>query len=114
MNTTQVRAKALRKNPTSAERKLWTLIRKRQLNGYKFRRQTPLCNFIVDFVCFDAKLIIELDGRDHLNKRRSDLYRTEYLESMGFTILRFWNYEVFTQTNAVIETIFKHLISSSK
>ena len=62
MNTTRVGANALRKNPTVAEKKLWSLIRKRQLNGYKFRRQTPLCNFIVDFVCFDAKLIVELDG----------------------------------------------------
>jgi very-short-patch-repair endonuclease len=89
MTTPQFHTKALRKNLTKAEKKLWSLLRKKQLDGYKFRRQTPLANFIVDFICFEGKLIIELDGRDHLDKRRSDLYRTERLESMGYTILRF-------------------------
>lgn len=111
MATQQARAKELRKNSTRAEKMLWSYLRKKQLNGYKFRRQTPLGNFIVDFICYEAKVIIELDGRDHMDKRRSDLYRTECLESMGFKILRFWNYEVFTKTDTVLEKILKHLSS---
>ena len=72
MTTLKVYAKALRKNSTMAEKKLWSLLRKRQLKGLKFRRQTPLGNYVVDFICFEAKIIIELDGRDHLDRRRSD------------------------------------------
>lgn len=110
MITSQAYAKALRKNSTVAEKKLWSLLRKKQLNGYKFRRQTPLGNFIVDFICFESKLIVEVDGRDHEDRRRSDFYRTQCLESMGFRILRFWNHEIFTQTGSVISTIRNHLL----
>lgn len=109
MESLKTRAKLLRNNPTDAEKRLWCFLRRKRLNGYKFRRQTTLGNFIVDFVCFEAKLIIELDGKDHLNKRRSDSHRTECLESMGFAILRFWNYEIFTQLDLVIDRIKKHL-----
>jgi very-short-patch-repair endonuclease len=99
------RAKVLRRNSTMAEKKLWSLLRKMQQCGYKFRRQAPLGDFVVDFICYEAKLIIELDGRDHIDKKRLDLYRTKHLESMGFTIMRFWNYEVFTQTKTIIDKI---------
>lgn len=109
MTSLKVHAKTLRKSSTLAEIKLWSFLRKKQLRGYKFRRQTPLGNYVVDFICFEAKIIIELDGRDHLDKRRSDLYRTRCLESMGFSILRFWNYEVFTQTKTVIDEILKKM-----
>jgi len=105
MTTLKDRAKALRRNSTMAEKKLWSHLRKRQQCGYKFRRQAPLGDFVVDFICFEAKLIIELDGRDHIDKKHSDFYRTKYLESMGFTIMRFWNYEVFTQTKMIIDKI---------
>ena len=109
MTTLKVHAKTLRKSSTMAEKKLWSFLRKKQLRGYKSRRQTPLGNYVVDFICFEAKIIILLDGRDHLDKRRSDLYRTQFLESMGFSMLRFWNYEVFTQTKTVIYEILKKL-----
>lgn len=114
METLITREKLLRNNPADAEKRLWCFLRRRQLSGYKFRRQAPLGHFIVDFICFEAKLIIELDGKDHLRKRRSDSHRTGCLQSMGFTILRFWNYEVFTQLNLVIDRIQKQLQSKAK
>lgn len=104
------RAKSLRKGATMAEKKLWSLLRRKQLKNYKFRRQTPVSGFIVDFICFEARLIIEVDGRDHEDKRRADAYRTDRLSSMGYAILRFWNHEIFSHTDKVIEKILSHLL----
>jgi very-short-patch-repair endonuclease len=85
------RARELRKNPTDAERKLWAHLRLRQIGGYKFRRQHPLGPYIVDFVCIEKKLIVEVDGGQHDEKRFYDAKRDKWLEEKGFKVIRFWN-----------------------
>ena len=105
----------LRKNMTDAEQKLWSHIRKKQLNGYKFRRQQPIGPFVVDFVCLPKKLILEIDGGQHNSEEciKTDNQRTIYLESKGFTILRFWNNEIFDNIQGVLEQIINTLNSIS-
>jgi very-short-patch-repair endonuclease len=90
------RAKALRKHSTDAEKLLWRYLRAKQLGGVKFRRQQPIGKYIVDFVCFSHKLVIELDGGQHaqLHERRKDRYRDAWLKDQGFKVLRFWNSDV--------------------
>ena len=85
------RARALRKELTPAERKLWSVLRGNQLNGVSFRRQHAIGNYIVDFVSIKHKLIIELDGSHHLEQAEYDEERTGYLESQGYRVIRFWN-----------------------
>jgi very-short-patch-repair endonuclease len=100
------RARQLRKKMTDAERKLWQNIRARQLLGFKFRRQEPIGRYIVDFVCYESKLIIELDGGQHLEKQaKYDQVRDGWLRSQGFTVLRFWNFEVLENLDGVLESI---------
>ena len=100
---------------TDAEQKLWSHIRKKQLNGYKFRRQQPIGPFVVDFVCLPKKLILEIDGGQHNSEEciKTDNQRTIYLESKGFTILRFWNNEIFDNIQGVLEQIINTLNSIS-
>jgi very-short-patch-repair endonuclease len=108
------RARGLRHNMTDAERVLWNILRRKQLNGYRFRRQHPIARFIVDFLCFKAKLIIELDGGVHQNpeQKEYDENRTHDLEELGFRVVRFQNEEVLFSPQEVINTIEK-LISES-
>ena len=101
----QATARSLRKNPTEAERRLWRYLRLRQLGGWKFRRQQPLGPYIVDFVCLEKRLIIEVDGGQHAAQVKNDAQRAAWLEAEGFRLLRFWNTEVLRDTNAVQETI---------
>jgi very-short-patch-repair endonuclease len=104
------RAKDLRKNQTDAEKCLWHHLRNRRLLGYKFRRQEPMAsNYIVDFVCIDKKLIIELDGGQHLEAIAYDKHRTEKLNSLGFHVLRYWNNDVLCRTDAVLQDIVQYL-----
>jgi adenine-specific DNA-methyltransferase len=107
MNKT--RARELRKNPTDAEKALWKHLRLRQLGGYKFRRQQPLGPYIVDFVCSEKRLIVELDGGQHAEQVAYDEARTAWLEAQGFRILRFWNNDVLKEIDAVKEVIAKEL-----
>lgn len=88
------RARALRKNPTEAERALWRHLRLRQLDEHKFRRQQPVGSYIVDFICIEKRLVVELDGGQHSEQVASDAERTAWLEGEGFRVLRFWNHEV--------------------
>jgi len=104
MKNTQ-RARELRKNQTDAEGLLWRHIRNRQLNGYKFRRQFPIGSYIVDFVCLSLKLIIEVDGSQHMSNINYDNTRTQYLESHGFQVIRFWNNDVLTQHRTVLDAL---------
>ena len=99
------RARVLRKNPTEAERALWRHLRLRQLAGHKFRRQQRLGSYIVDFVCLEKRLIVELDGGPHSGQVASDTKRTAWLEAQGFCVLRFWNHEVLKDIEAVIDVI---------
>ena len=105
-------AKDLRKNATQAEALLWSKVRARQMLGVKFRRQQPLENFIVDFVSFEKRIVIELDGGQHAEDRDKDKERDMYLEDKGFTILRFWNTEVFENLEGVLETIRQKCIDT--
>jgi len=98
-------AKILRKNSTKAEALLWSKIRSRQLEGIKFRRQQPIENYIVDFVCFEKKVIIELDGGQHAEQKTKDQMRDNRLAEDGFTVLRFWNNDVLENIDAVLEII---------
>ncbi len=89
----RMRARAMRKDQTRAEAMLWQALRGGQLEGFKFRRQVPLHNYIIDFVCFDAKVIIEVDGAQHADSD-GDVRRDAYFRSVGFETLRFWNDEI--------------------
>lgn len=104
------RARKLRRGMTIAENKLWSHLRRKQLDGHRFRRQVPLGNYIVDFACLQARLIIELDGVHH--DEALDARRTDWLVSRGYRVLRFTNVEVRTQTNRVLEVISKALSHS--
>ena len=103
------RARELRKNQTGAEWKLWSRLRNRQLTGLKFRRQYAIGGYIVDFVCLERGLVIELDGGQHAKQEDYDQGRTEFLAARGFKLLRFWNPIVFEDTDAVLETILEAL-----
>lgn len=102
---TTMRAKQLRKALTDAERRLWQSLRYQQLARFKFRRQAPIGSYIVDFVCFERKVIVEVDGGGHLKKQVADGTRTRWLQTQGFRVFRFWNHEVLTQTDAVLTVI---------
>ncbi|MFN3321805.1 MAG: endonuclease domain-containing protein, partial [Allorhizobium sp.] len=99
-----VQARSLRNNDTEAEYRLWGDLRNRQLNGYKFSRQIPIGVYIVDFVCREQRLVVELDGSHHAENER-DERRTEWLNGQGYSVLRFWNAEVLQERRAVLETI---------
>lgn len=101
---TRTRAIELRKDPTPAERKLWSAIHNDQL-GVNFRRQHAIGNYIPDFVCIEKKLIIELDGSQHLEQEEYDQERTKYLESLGYKVIRFWNNDVINNIDGVILAI---------
>lgn len=98
-------ARGLRKDQTTAEKALWRHLRYRQLEGCKFRRQQPLGRFIADFICFEKRLIIELDGDVHLSQKEGDRERDHYLKESGYKILRFWNDEVEKDMEGVLEKI---------
>jgi very-short-patch-repair endonuclease len=112
MNQIRSRARALRKNPTDVERLLWRHLRMWQLDGYKFRRQQPIGNYIVDFVCLEKRLIIELDGGQHVEQLKYDTERDAWLRAQGFSVLRFWNNEVLQNSDGVKQVIFKALQST--
>jgi len=103
------KARELRKNPTDVEQSLWKHLRLHQIGGYKFRRQTPIGSYIVDFVCFENRLIIELDGGHHNQQGNYDAQRTEWLERQGFRVMRFWNNWLLEDIEAVKLAIFEAL-----
>ena len=106
MNSTK---KALRKNQTEAETLLWRRIRNRQLGGYKFRRQHFFPPYVVDFLCIEKRLVIELDGGQHASAVEADERRTKFLEQKGFSVVRFWNNEVLGDAETVLERILELL-----
>ena len=101
-------ARKLRRNSTDAERRLWTHLRARQLEGAKFLRQFPIGPHVADFACRAAHLAIELDGGQH--SPDVDAPRTEIIEAFGYRILRFWNHEVLANTDGVLEAIRQELL----
>ena len=98
-------AKRMRRSSTDAEVRLWWHLRAARLRGLKFRRQQPIGDYIVDFVCFEKKLIVEVDGSQHLDAIGHDAARTVWLEAVGFTVVRFWNDEVLRNPGWVMQEI---------
>ncbi|MFP6712735.1 MAG: endonuclease domain-containing protein [Rhodospirillales bacterium] len=96
------RARSLRKNQTDAEKRLWSRLRRKQVSGYRFRRQVPIGPYIVDFFCPELKLIIEVDGGHHATTQAHDQRRTRWLESNGYPVLRFLNNEIFENLDGVV------------
>ena len=103
------RARELRSNPTDAERVLWCHLRLRHIGGYKFRRQRPIGPYIVDFVCLEKYVVIEVDGGQHRQRRLYDARRGGWLREKGFTVLRFWDDEVLKQVENVKQAIWEAL-----
>ncbi|TMK30623.1 MAG: DUF559 domain-containing protein [Alphaproteobacteria bacterium] len=101
-------ARRLRRDSTDTERRLWAVLRDRRLAGYRFRRQHPLGKFIVDFACTKHRLIVEADGAQHAGSG-ADQRRTAFLEDEGWRVLRFWDNEVLTNTEGVIQRILEAL-----
>jgi very-short-patch-repair endonuclease len=99
------RARFLRSNMTETERFVWQRIRRRQLAGFKFRRQHPLGPFIVDFVCLERKLVLELDGGQHAAQTEYDAQRTSWLAERGYRVFRVWNFEAIEEWDAMAERI---------
>lgn len=102
-------ARGLRTHSTEAEQRLWRLLRNRNLFDCKFRRQVPIGGYIADFICIDRKLIVELDGGQHVEGAAADDERTAYLEEQGFRVLRFWNNDVLLREKDVLEEILRTL-----
>ena len=98
-------AKTLRTSQTEAENRLWYHIRAHRFMGLKFRRQKPIGDYIVDFVCHECRLIIELEGGQHQEMVQEDEKRDAWLRGRGFTVLRFWDNDVLVETEAVLEKI---------
>ena len=106
-------ARKLRRTSTDVERKLWHRIRDKQIDNFRFRRQRPIGKYIVDFICLDAKLIIELDGGQHAENVAYDDKRTAFLESLGHRVLRFWNNEVLENMDGVLERLRGELLGAN-
>ena len=102
-------ARDLRKNSTDAEQYLWYYLRANRM-GYKFKRQYPVCRYIVDFICLQRQLVIELDGDQHQVNESRDRTRTADLNLRGLEVLRFWNHEIFLETEGVLMTIHDALV----
>jgi very-short-patch-repair endonuclease len=105
-------AKTMRREPTEAEAAMWRLLRNRRLAQFKFRRQVPFQRFILDFVCFQRRLIIEIDGSQHASRER-DAWRDAVLIANGFQIAHYWNNDVLQSPSVVLEDIFARLTEDS-
>ena len=98
-------ARRLRRNTTDAEKLLWKHIRGRQLAGMKFRRQHPIGRYVADYCCEEEKLGIELDGGQHADEADRDEQRTQHIEKFGFRVVRYWNSEVLSNIDGVLDDI---------
>ena len=103
------RSRFLRRNMTDAERLLWAMLRNRGLGLCKFRRQVVIGEYIVDFVCIEGRLVVELDGIQHAEQQAYDADRTRWLEGEGFRVLRFWNEQLLEDAGSVAECIRRKL-----
>jgi len=102
-------ARKLRINQTDAERRLWSRLRRHQLAGFKFRRQHPFGIYVCDFICVEARVVVELDGSQHLDQAPHDQHRDSALRASCFRTLRFWNSDVLFRTDSVVEAIYEAL-----
>ena len=101
----------MRHEPTDAEAAMWCLLRDRRLTRFKFRRQVPFQNFILDFVCFEKRVVIEIDGSQHAESAR-DTIRDSVLIAEGFRIERYWNNDVLTNIDGVLEDILSKITTT--
>ena len=106
----RARARTLRRQPTEAEKCLWVVLRSRQFMEYKFRRQHPVGAYIADFCCLEKRLVIELDGGQHMQRVQQDQHRTLFLNQKGFQVIRFWDHEVLSNTEGVLAAVERCLI----
>ena len=102
-------ARRLRRQPTDAERRLWTILRDRRLAGYRFRRQHPIGDYIADFACTKHHLVVEADGGQHADSE-ADARRTAFLRGEGWEVIRFWNNDILSNTEGVIAEILRELL----
>ena len=102
-------ARKLRSNSTDAELKLWSALKNRQLGNFKFRRQAPIGKYIIDLVCLEKYLIVEVDGGQHIEASLADNDRTACMQSHGYRVVRFWNDQVLKETDTVLEEILRCL-----
>ena len=105
----RARARRLRAGRTPAERRLWARLRARQLDGCHFRHQDVIGGCVVDFACRRRRLVVEVDGGQHAERRKADAARTARLERRGYRVVRFWNHEVLENVEGVVETILAEL-----
>jgi very-short-patch-repair endonuclease len=105
-------ARRLRREPTDAERKIWARPRDRRFCGYKFRRQVPIGPYIADFACLPHKVIIELDGGQHVQQEAYDERRDAWLRAQGFRVLRFWDDVALKETDVLLEVVWNILQGS--
>jgi adenine-specific DNA-methyltransferase len=98
---------------TDAERKLWYHLRGSRLRGFTFRRQVPLGNYVVDFLCERQRLVVEVDGGQHADRLEHDASRTQWLSAQGYSVARFWNNDVLTNIEGVLEVISRELAARS-
>ena len=108
------RARQLRSHATDAEVRLWQSIRKRQLLGYKFRRQFVIAPYIVDLISLELKLVIELDGGQHMDQHACDKKRTDFISSKGFRVIRFWNDDVLRDIDVVLEEVRRVIVEQER
>jgi very-short-patch-repair endonuclease len=101
----------MRRTATDAERKLWFLLRDRRLDGIKFRRQVPFGRYILDLVCFERKLVIEVDGGQHVDSQ-ADKVRDAHLRASGFRVVRYWNADVLRNPEGVLTDLLAQLVRS--
>ena len=104
-------AQSLRKKVVPAEALLWKALRNRALAGFKFCRQHPIGPYVVDFVCVECKLVVELDGVSHLPRKNADQERTRFLEAAGWYVMRFWNTEVYEDLEPVKEALYRQCVA---
>lgn len=107
--TTKKNSRSLRREMTDAEQLLWRHLRMQQIGGCKFRRQHPLGRYILDFVCLEAALVVEVDGGQHAENEEQDLLRTMFLSQQGLHVLRFWNNDVLKDIESVKQVIWNAL-----
>jgi len=107
------RARVLRRTMTDAEHRIWLFLRARQIEGFRFRRQAPIGPYIADFVCHEARLIIEIDGGQHDTDSLREAERARFLEGQGYQMLRFWNNEVLANPEGVVTVIADVLAAAS-
>ena len=103
------RARRLRADQTDAEAVLWSRLRNQQVAGHKFRRQVPRGPYILDFACLERKVIVEVDGSQHMMQTQRDSARTRWLEQRGYRVLRFWNTDVLKNPDGVAQAILQAL-----